>query len=78
MELKVGLHFKDNSSARFEIINEYFYKSNKHFIIRFIEKPKSGELTIAKIENALSSDEFTLSEKTMHKLSKLGIIKKIN
>jgi hypothetical protein len=78
MELKVGLRFKDNSSGSFEVTDKRLHNLKKCFVIKFIERPREGELTIAKIENALSYNEFMLSEKDMRELSKVGIIKKID
>ena len=73
----IGLRFKDNSSGLFEIIGKQTRNLKRYYLIRFIERPKEGELTIAKIENAISYNEFLLSEKAFNELVTLNIIKEI-
>lgn len=77
MELKVGLRFRDNSSGSFEVTDKRLHNLKKCFVIKFIERPKEGEMTVAKIENAISYDKFLMTEKSIRELAKIGIIKEI-
>lgn len=77
MELKIGFRFKDNSSGSFEVVDKRLHKLKKCFVIQFIDRPNEGEMTVAKIENAIAYDKFLMTEKSMQELIKIGIIKEL-